>query len=118
MVHVNHSTTRATTMKHYWAGRVKLGRTSDYEDSRETYRMQKTITILAGAGITPTITHGTRVYFDWATSRDRHHCSLDGSGNGDCKIEWTPWATDEDFDQAYEMACRTATNMGQYNRSR
>lgn len=102
------------------AALVKRGRTYDYEDPRTTYRMQATLNVLKAAGIEPTITHGTRTYYDWAMrgslDATRHLCSLDGSGYGDCTIDWPAWVTDEMFDAAYRLANLVQTERGTYNR--
>lgn len=102
------------------AALVKRGRTYDYEDSRTTHRMHTMLTILAGAGIKPTIVHGPQVGWDWATSRERHieACTLNGSGTAGCTITWPAWVTDEMFDAAWRFAETTISAQGAYNRSR
>jgi len=103
------------------AALVKRGRTYDYEDSRTTNRMHAMLGVLKGFGIEPTITHGTRTYFDsaragWLTS-EVHLCSLNGSGYQDCTIEWPAWVTDNIFDLAWRLADAVITEQGAYNRA-
>ena len=104
------------------ASAVKRGRTYDPEDFRTTTRMHATLGVLASLGIKPTITHGTRTYFDWAMAGslnpDKHLCSLSGSGYNDCTITWPEWVTDEIFDAAASLASLARTEEGAYNRNR
>lgn len=105
-----------------FAALVKAGRTYDIEDPRTTHRMHKTLQVLASLGIEPTITHGTRTYYDWAMrgslNAEKHWCSLNGSGFNDCHISWPEWATDDIFDKAWELASLSISEFGTYNRTR
>ena len=94
------------------AGLVKMGRTYDYEDSRTTERMHRTIALLGEAGITRTVTHNGSLTWDWATSRDRHDCTV----YPPCKVTWPEWATDEMFDLAATLADTALSARGLHNR--
>lgn len=94
------------------------GRTYDYEDSLVTYRLHTALKVLATVEVVPTITHGTRTYYDWCDHRDKHQCSLDGSGYGDCTISWPEWATGAMFDEAVRLAGEAHRERGAYNRSK
>jgi hypothetical protein len=104
----------ATTMGQMLA----RGRTYDYEDSLVTYRLHTALKVLEAIEVVPTITHGTRTYYDWSSHRDKHWCALSGSGFSDCTISWPEWATGEMFDEAYRLASNAHRERGHYNRTK
>jgi hypothetical protein len=88
--------------------RLRSGWFTDPECSRETYRLQGAIRILALWGAEPTWTHSdcTRVEF----GRVKHACDYR------CKVEWPEWVTNDVLQAAYTASSALQTARGIYNR--
>lgn len=105
----------------YAAYMLRSGRRYDPEDYRATERLHLAYQILETLGAAPTIVHGNRTYFDWASAGslnpDKHLCSLNGSGYGDCTITYPEWVNDAMLERVWDLADTFRTARGQYNRN-
>jgi hypothetical protein len=95
------------------ASRLHRGDTFDIEDARAAYRFAMARGILAAAGITPELVHGTGDPCAYP-----HKCVAWGETSpATCKTVWASWATYPMFEAAWHLADTAQTAQGRYWRT-